>query len=176
MLALKRRNDGTTERRNLRNDILMHFLIVNLNNIPRKYPRFLGSPKMLHFQTLRSRQISKLPKFFLCQPEMTAPVKKHLIYNKKSKASIKKNKRKKTCRSEMQKWSVRFRTCISKVAERRRNTQHAQQTQHATRSTRNTHTQHATRTRNAQHAHATRNTQESSKIAISRAGTSVASS
>ena len=31
-------------------DILMHFLIVNLNNIFRKYPRFSGSPKMTHFQ------------------------------------------------------------------------------------------------------------------------------
>ena len=28
----------------------MHFLIVNLNNIFRKYPRFSGSPKMTHFQ------------------------------------------------------------------------------------------------------------------------------
>ena len=28
----------------------MHFLIVNLNNISRKYPRFWGSPKMTHFQ------------------------------------------------------------------------------------------------------------------------------
>ena len=28
----------------------MHFLIVNLNNISRKYPRVWGSPKMTHFQ------------------------------------------------------------------------------------------------------------------------------
>ena len=48
-----------------------------------------GAPHALHHrnpvrrQTLRSRQISKLPKIFLCRPEMTAPVKKHLLYDKK---------------------------------------------------------------------------------------------
>ena len=37
----------------------------------------------MNLATLRSRQISKLPKIFLCRPEMGSPVKKHLMSNKK---------------------------------------------------------------------------------------------
>ena len=94
-------------------------------------------------QTLRSRQISKLPKIFFCVDQKWVRRSKNTFYIiKKSKASIKKNKRKKTCRSEMQKWHA------AGAANATRNAQH---TQHA-HATRNTHTKRATRTRNTQHA------------------------